>query len=262
MENAVYLKQIWHVRYFWLNLALADIRAKYRRSTLGLGWAFIQPLALTLLFTFVMGNFFKVPMGDYALFIFSGLTFWELLVSTTLNGCNTFLVAEGYIKQFTHPLLIYTLRNVIPSIINFLCAFTGLLIWVLCLKPSNFGFPWISLCLSFPVLFFFIWPIGAITAFIGIRFRDVSQLITISMQAIYYVSPILFRPQMFESANMGFLLTYNPLYHLLNLFREPLLNGTWPSVTDYTFVLLISLVLWFFVWLLVRRNEPNIVFYL
>lgn len=261
MENVTYLKQIWLVRYFWLHLAFADIRAKYRRSMLGLGWAFVQPMALTLLFTFVMGNFFKVPMGDYAPFIFSGLIFWELIVSTTINGCQTFIGAEGYIKQFTHPLLIYTLRNAIPNMINLLCAFAGLIIWVLCWKPSNFGFAWASLILSFPALFLFIWPIGAISAFIGIRFRDFSQLITIFMQAVYYVSPILFRPQMFESANMGFLLTYNPLYHLLNLFREPLLHGVWPSATDYLFVIAVSAILWLFVWQLIRRNENNIAFY-
>lgn len=261
MEDAAYLKKIWLGRYFWMHLTFADIRAKYRRSFLGLGWAFVQPLALTMLFTFVMGNFFKVPMGEYAPFIFSGLIFWEFIVSTTVGGCNTFFVAEGYIKQFTHPLLIYTLRNALPNFVNLLCAFLGLVIWVLVWKPSNFGLSWISLLFSFLTLFFFIWPASAITAFIGVRFRDFSQLLAIMMQAIYYVSPVLFQPKMFQSANMGFLIEYNPLYHLFNLFREPLLHGAWPHASDYLFVMMTSVIFWVFVGLSIKRHESRIVFY-
>ncbi len=260
--NVIYLKNIWGSRYFWLHLAFADIRTKYRRSILGLAWALIQPLALTLLLAFVMGHFFHASMNDYAPFIFSGLIFWEFITSSAVHGCSSFINAEGYIKQFSHPLLIYTLRNVIPCMINLACAFGGLVLWVLLWKPSNFNFSWLSLVLSFPLIFFFAWPICTITAFIGVRFRDFAQLILIILQAVYYVSPIFFMPKLFVSAHLGFLIEYNPIYHLLNLFRMPLLEGTLPALNDYTYVLLTNIVLWLLAWFLVRRSENKVIFYL
>jgi len=262
VSDLTYLKNIWSARYFWLHLALADVRTKYRRSMLGLAWALIQPLSLTLLLAFVMGNFFHSPITEYAVFIFSGLIFWEFIVTASVNGCTALVNAEGYIKQFTHPMLIYTLRSVIPGMINLLCAFVGLLVWVLLTTPGSFGFSWLTLFFSFPLLFFFAWPISTITAFVGVRFRDFAQLIVILLQVIYYVSPIFFMPKMFIAANIGFLIEYNPIYHLLNLFRKPLIEGIAPSLTDYAYVVVAMAILWLGTWLLIKRNESKIIFYL
>ena len=262
MEQTSYLKNIWAARHFWLHLAFADIRTKYRRSLLGLAWAFIQPLAITLLLAFVMGRFFHSAIKDYAPFIFSGLILWEFIVSSTVNGCTSFINAEGYIKQFSHPLIIYSLRSVIPCMINLLCAFVGLIIWTLLWKPENFGHAWLGFFISFPILFLFAWPLCTITAFIGIRFRDFSQLIVIILQALYFVSPVFFLPAMFSNSNMGFLIEYNPISHVLNLFRNPLLEGSWPSLDDYLYVLATAALFWLCVWRLINRNENKVIFYL
>lgn len=262
IHNATYFKNIWFSRYFWLHLAFADVRTKYRRSALGLAWALIQPLTLTLLLAFIMGHFFHSPINDYAPFIFSGLIFWEFITAAAVNGCQSFINAEGYIKQFRHPLLIYTLRNVIPCMINLLCAFCGLILWILLWKPQHFNLSWVTFLVSFPLLFLFAWPICSITAFIGVRFRDFAQMILIVLQIIYYASPIFFLPKMFVSAHLDFLVEYNPISHLLNLFRTPLLEGRFPAWNDFGYVVATCLMLWLFAMYLIRRGENKVIFYL
>lgn len=262
MNEVLYLKGIWLSRFFWLHLAFSDIRFRYRRSMLGMGWSLIQPLSLTLLLSFVMSRFFHTEMNNYAPFIFSGILVWEFFYSSALNGCNCFINSASYINQFSHPLLIYTLRIVISNLINLFLTFIGLFIWILLWKPSNFGISWLSLIVSFPLSFIFVWSVSSITAFIGTRFRDFSQLIVIILQAILYISPIYFLPKIFYVANIQYLLEYNPIYHLLNLFRKPLLEGVFPSLNDYLFVFAVSIVFWLWVGLLIRHNEKKIVFYL
>ena len=257
-----YAKNIWTIRFFWAHLVLSDIRFKYRRSYLGLGWAMIQPFALTLLFSFVMGRFFKVPMENYAPFIFSGLIFWEYITSSIITGCHSFINAEGYIKQFSHPLLIYSLRNVIVCTINLLIAFIGLTIWVFFWQASNIQITWISLIFSFPLLVLFVWPISSIAAFLTVKFRDFSQLIIIILQALYFVSPVLFQPKLFLSSNLSVLLTYNPIYYLLNLFRMPVLEGKMPSLQNYLVVLVACLIAWSIAFVLIKRHENRVIFYL
>jgi peptidoglycan/LPS O-acetylase OafA/YrhL len=73
-----YARRIWATRYFWTHLVAADLRAKYRRSSLGLLWAIIHPLALTGLLSLVMSRVFGSPIVEYAPFIFSGLILWNL----------------------------------------------------------------------------------------------------------------------------------------------------------------------------------------
>lgn len=262
LSNTAYIRNIWLSRYFWFHLALSDIRAKYRRSVLGLAWALIQPLVLTCLLTFVMSNFFHAQMYHYAPFIFSGLIFWEFISSTAVQGCNTFVAASGYIKQFTHPLLIYSLRGVIPAFVNLLFAFGGLVIWILFWKPENIGISWLSLVIAFPMIFFVAWPLNTITGFIGAKFRDFSYFISILLSAIYYISPILFLPKLFYAAHIGFLIEYNPVFHILNLFRKPLLEGKFPLPEDYLYVMITSILFWIIAWTMIIRQEKKIIYYL
>jgi lipopolysaccharide transport system permease protein len=262
MSAGVYVKNIWLSRYFWTHLTLADLRAKYRRSYLGMAWAFIQPLALTLLLSLVMGQIFQISITDYAPYVFSGLILWDFVTVSAIGGCHAFIAAEGYIKQFSHPLSIYSLRTSLSALINLMIAFIGLVVWVLLWKPANFGYAWFNLLLAFPLLLLLAWPLAIITAFIGTRFRDFSQMIVLILQAIWYISPVFFLPSVFRAAKISFLVDYNPIFHLLNLFRLPLLQGIAPSMQDYIFTLSTILVLWAVAFLFILRQEKKVIFYL
>ncbi len=262
IARSSYLSGIWSARYFWVHLALSDIRIKYRRSLLGLAWALVQPLALTILLSFVMGNIFQAKSEQYAPYIFSGLIVWEFITSSAITGCTALTNAEGYIKQFTHPMAIYTLRSVLPCLINLGCASLGLFVWSLIVNPVNLNASWLCLPISFVLIFFFAWPLATIAAFIGVQFRDFSQLIIIGLQAVYYISPIFFLPDMFLKAKIGFVLMYNPIYHLLNLFRMPLLYGQIPFLFSYMYVCSVCLLLWLIAWIFIKKNENKVIFYL
>lgn len=257
-----YIANIIKAHHFWLHLVMADLRAKYRRSTLGLAWAIIQPLSMTLLLSFVMGKIFHAQIKDYAPFIFSGLIFWEFVMVSTVAGSAAFVNAESYIKQFNHPLLIYSLRSTLAALINLLFAFIGLMTWVLLWKPQNFGLCWLSLIPNFILLFLFAWAFGSISAFIGTRFRDFSQLIVIILQAIWYTSPVYFLPEVFKNAHLAFLVDNNPVYHLLNIFRAPLLQGEFPPLISYYYTILLVIAAWSLAVISTAKLENRVIYYL
>lgn len=257
-----YIRNIYKSRYFWFHLSLADLRAKYRRSTIGIFWSMLQPLGLTLLLSFVMGKLFNSPISNYAPFVFSGLILWEFIVTSSVSGCSAFINAEGYIKQISLPISIYVIRSTLSSFINLILAFSGFVIWVLLWKPENFGLAWLHLIPSFVILFFIGLFAGIITAFINIKFRDFQQMLIIILQAIWYVSPIFFEPKMFRSVKAEYLIEWNPVYHILNLFREPMLYGNFPSLSDYIFSVAVIINLMFFSFFFVSKFERRVIFYL
>src|SRR6516164_2811351 len=80
-----YLSAIWKCRYFWLSLVQMDLRSRYRRSALGVGWSLLYPIAMTAIFCLVFPRIFGVvDIREYAPSVLVGLCFWNFITSTTL----------------------------------------------------------------------------------------------------------------------------------------------------------------------------------
>lgn len=257
-----YLIRIWEARYFWVHLSLSDLRYKWRRSFLGALWSVIQPLGLTLLLALVFGKIFKTPITEYAPYILSGMVIWEFITGTAVGGSLAFVQADAYIKQCNHPLAIYTLRTALSNLFVLLLASTGLIGWVLIVMPQNFGWSWFAALTIYPIAILIAWPMATILAYIGARFRDVPHALGLVFQAFWFVSPIYFEAKVFRGSDLHVLVDYNPIYHLLEILRAPLLQGRWPSMNNYAYTLGTICVLALLAWLIGRKAESRVIFYL
>jgi lipopolysaccharide transport system permease protein len=257
-----YLQKIWAARYFWLHLANAELKYKFRRSKLGLLWAMVNPLMLSLIMGFIFSNLLKVSIADFIPYVFSGLLVWDFLLSSVVGGCTSLIVSEAYIKQFKQPLAIYPLKTTLVNISSFLIAFIVLILWTLVLQPQNLLIAIVAIPLAAISFIILGWPIAILTSFTNLKYRDFAQVSTLVMQAIWYLSPIVFKPQMFTSQNLTALLEFNPVTHIINLVRAPMLYGHFPTLTDFAFVYGLAILLYLAAYLRIRSAEKTLVFYL
>ncbi len=115
-----YVADMWRLRHFWMGLVRSDLRNRYRRSLLGLGWSLLQPVAMTIvLCTVFAGVLFGASAREYAPFVLSGLTFWSFVSVTAITGCQCFFQGESYIRQHRAPLAIYPLRTTLGTAYHF-----------------------------------------------------------------------------------------------------------------------------------------------
>src|SRR5438034_66636 len=114
----IYLSAIWNCRYFLLSLVRMDLRTRYRRSLLGLGWSLLQPLAMACVLFVVFQMLTRVETGEYVPHLLSGLACWNFLVACGVQGCHCFFQAEPYIRQCPLPLAIYPLRTAISALFH------------------------------------------------------------------------------------------------------------------------------------------------
>ncbi|PTS80589.1 ABC transporter permease [Aeromonas sp. HMWF036] len=257
-----YVRGIWDARYFWQHLALSDLRSRWRRSFFGVLWSFIQPLGMTLLISIVFSKMFNTDIVTYAPYILSGIIVWDFVVANTIGGSLAFVQADAYIKQCKHPLAIYTLRTVLSSIIVLALASLALFAWSIVVLPQNINITWLATLTVFPILALIAWPLSTLLAYIGVRFRDVPHAMGLVMQAIWFISPVYFEERMFRSGGLDWLVDYNPVYHVLQIIRAPLLKGEWPSLENYTFSLITAAFLFLLAWLIGRNAEKKVIFYL
>ena len=120
-----YLERVWACRYFWLSLVKIDLRARYRRSLLGVGWSLLRPIALTVILCVVFQRLFhRADVWSYAPNLLAGLACWDYITTATRQGCQCFFQGESYIRQHPAPVAIFPLRIALAETFHFLVGLT------------------------------------------------------------------------------------------------------------------------------------------
>ena len=66
-----------------------------------------------------------------------------------------------------------------------------------------------------------------IFAHLNSRFRDVAHMATVGMQVLFYVTPVIFPATLLRHRrDLALVIDLNPLYHLLEVVRQPLLHAS------------------------------------
>jgi lipopolysaccharide transport system permease protein len=257
-----YLRGIWAARFFWVHLAMADLRSKWRRSFIGAFWSILQPLGMTILLSIVFSHLFHVNITLYAPYILSGIIIWEFIGASLTGGALAFVQADAYIKQCKHPLSIYTLRLILSHLVILGLASIVLWVWTLAVLPHNFGWHWLSILTFFPLIAIVAWPLSTLLAYMGTRFRDIPHAMGLILQIVWFISPVYFEANMFRNGGLNGLVDYNPVYHLLQIIRAPLLEGKWPTLQNYLFCIATALVFTILAIVIGRKAESKVIFYL
>ena len=225
-----YFRAIWQCRYFWLSLVKMDLRTRYRRSLLGIGWSLLNPIAMTAIFCVVFVQVFGGgDVGGYGGYLLTGLSCWQFLTGACLQGCHCFYRGESYIRQYPAPLAIYPLRIVLGCMIHFLLAL--LVVLVLIWGVHGFGnlrSIWM-LVPSLTILFVFGWSLALLAGFTTVHFQDTPHLMEILFQILFYATPIMYSAQMLTGMRLGWLVRFNPMLPFLDLIRVPILDNSRPS---------------------------------
>jgi len=225
------LSAVWMARHFLLALVKLDLRQRYRRSMLGIGWSLLNPIAMTIVFTVVFSQLFGDgnPVG-YAAFALAGLAVWGFLRDAAVNGSKALLMNEAYIRQSPLPYTVYTLRTVLGQAIHSSLALVVVIALIVFWKGDASVF--LGLLLAVPGLVLALvaaWAVTTIAAFTTAFFHDTSHLLEVACQIGFFLTPIMYRRSLLDERGMGWLVDINPVNVYLSLIRDPLLTGQLPT---------------------------------
>lgn len=224
--------------HIWPMLAMQEIRQRYRRSMLGPFWLTISMGAMLTAMGPMYAKLLNQRVGSYFAYLAVSFVSWSLVASLINESCNAFIVAEGYIKDTKLPLSIHALRCVWRNLLVFGHNFLIIIVVLLLYRPGD-------------VLLYLLFPAGLIAAaanglwlavlfgLLGARFRDIPQTIATLVQVMFFLTPVMWRLDML--GDKRWIAEMNPLYHLLEVIRAPLL-GTYPSSLSWKVVATVTIV--------------------
>jgi lipopolysaccharide transport system permease protein len=218
---------LWTYRDLLVFLTLRDIKVRYKQTVLGVGWAVIQPVVTTVIFTFVFGKLAGMSAGGvpYPLLVLAGLLPWQLF-SAALSGSSVSLISNAHlISKVYFPRLIIPLSSLGVALIDFLvvlalyfCAslwFGRIPSWHWALLPA---FILLALTLAFGAGLWF----TALT----VKYRDFRYIVPFILQVGVFISPIGFSTGVVPT--WRHLLDLNPITGVIDAFRWCLLSDGQP----------------------------------
>jgi lipopolysaccharide transport system permease protein len=219
-----YWADLWRYRELLGFLAWRDLKVRYKQAVLGAGWALIQPIITTTVFTFVFGRLANMPGGGlpYPVLVLAGLLPWQLF-SNSLNGASNSVVGNSHlISKVYFPRLIVPLSSLAVALADFLVVlalFVGMSLWF-GLVP---GWQWLVLPVFILMTLLLALGAGLWLTSLTVKFRDFRYVVPFLLQVGMFVSPVGFRTDNFP--NWRPLMALNPLTGIIDGFRWCLLGG-------------------------------------
>lgn len=211
-------------------LVVRDLKLRFRRSFLGYLWSILNPLLVMLVMVIVFSNLFdrsgSIPY--YAVYLISGRTVFEFIVSSTNDAMRSITGNASLIKKVYVPKYVFTLSKVTSGIVNFVFSMGALLIVMVFT-----GTPFTWYFFLFPVvviqLYVFCCGVGFFLAQANVFFRDIQHIYTAITTAWMYATPIFYSVEQM-SGKARFVIEYlNPAYYYVKQFRCFVYEGCLPE---------------------------------
>lgn len=241
------------------SLVLRNIRSRYKQAVLGVAWALLQPLLQIAVFTLVFGVVARVPTGQvpYPVFALAGLIPWNLFSRIVSEGATSLVVNQHIISKLFFP-RIYLVLAVGSSAILDAALSVALLIAVMIWYGVTPNATVVLALPTFAGVLIAAFGIAALLAALNARWRDIQHVLPLLLQLGLFVTPVAYDASIFPPSH-NWLVAFNPLAGLIELFRSSLLGQPLPDAATITTSLIVCAGvavggLWLF-----ARSEARIV---
>jgi len=233
LPNIFYRKN----RILLKELVKTDFKLRYQGSVLGYLWALIKPLMMFTVLYIVFVNFLRIG-GDiphYAVYLLAGVILWSFFVESTNQGIQAIIVRSDLIRKISFPKYIIVTSATITALIN-LCINLCVLVVFALINGVALSISWLLVPILVVELYALSLGIAFLLGAINVRYRDISSIWEVIIQAAFYATPIIYPLTMIsvhsEIAAKALLL--NPVAQIVQDIRYALV--TKETITIWSFV--------------------------
>jgi len=226
--------------WLWGLVAWCDIKQRYRGSVLGPFWLTLSTAIMIGGLGALYSRLFHTDITTYLPYLSLGILTWGLISSLLTECCTAFISADHVIKQIRMPLSVHLYRVIARNVIVF---GHNMVVYVVVAFWFQVPFGWADLMVlpGMALLMLGMIPSGLILAAVCARFRDIPQVVASLLQVIFFMTPIMWRPEVLGPDIA--LALYNPFNGFIDVIRAPLL-GEWAPTTSWDLALGVTALAW------------------
>ncbi len=216
----------------------ADFKVRYQSSVLGYLWTVLRPLFLFVILYAVFTYVFKIGEGvpHYPVYLLLGIVLWNFFTESTIIGMSSVVGKGDLIRKISIPRYLTVLSSSTSALINL-----GINLCVVILFAIINGVEPTWRIILFPLilleLFAFATALGFFLSALYVKFRDVTYVWEVGLQAAFYATPILY-PLSIISAQYQKYFFINPMAQIIQ-------DARYVSITQSTVTVWNCAPLWF-----------------
>lgn len=226
------LHELWEYRELLVFLISREIQGAYRQTALGVSWLFLRPILHMALLSIVFGRLVGVPSDNvpYPLFSLSALLPWGFFSNAVIRSSRSLVQNMQMISKVFFPRLVIPLAGAASGLVDLAASSIVFLLAMLIYRlPFRIEMLWLPafvlMALGFALM------VGLWLATLSVRFRDVEFAVNFLLQALMYVSPVIYSTSIVPPS-LQFLYELNPMTGVIQGFRWSILGvGNPPGMT-------------------------------
>lgn len=174
-------------------LVITDFKLRYQGSVLGYLWSLLKPLFLfaVLYVVFVYFLRFGSDVEHFPIYLLLGIVMWSFFTEATSQGMQAIVSRGDLIRKINFPKYIIVISGTISALINL--AFNLLVVFVFMLiNQVDIKTTILLLPINIVELYVFALALAFFLAAAYVKFRDISHIWEVFLQAAFYATPILY----------------------------------------------------------------------
>jgi len=234
-------------------LVVTDFKLRYKGSALGYVWSLLRPLALFAVLYVVFVHFlrFGADVPHFAVSLLIGVVFWNYFTEVTSNGLSAIVNKGDLMRKLAFPRYVIVVAGSLSALINLAINLVVVGAFVVF---NGVDLTWQALWAIPLIIELFVLGLGVafLLSALYVKFRDISYIWELLLQAGFYATPILYSITMVMTISplAAKVMMLNPVAQIVQDLRAAVIYADTPTISTIFGNPYIHLVPIFFVALL------------
>lgn len=245
-----------------MEITKRDFAERFAGSVLGSLWAIIWPMVNLFIYIVIFGKIMgaRLPgssqMNAYGIYLAAGLIPWTAFAAT-INRCTSVFLRKKHIitkvnTSFSSLLLHVCLSETVTYVISML-----IFLMILVFQGYDFSRTFWLLPFLYYLQQLLALGLGLLAAVLNVFIRDVGQITGVILQLWFWFTPIVYisdiLPEMVQT-----LISYNPAFILIDSYHKIFVFNDYPSFRALVVLTVVTHLILFFSFLMLRYLEKDI----
>lgn len=261
MNNSLFSKKN---RALLSELVRTDFKLRYQGSAIGYMWSLLRPLFMFVILYAVFAVVFKVgeDIPNYPIYLFVGIVLWSFFSEMTSQSLGSIVGRGDLIRKIRIPRWMIIVSTSISALINLTLNMVIVIVFAFI---SGMDFRLSAVLFPFYIVEIYLFALGLslILSAMFVKYRDVSFIWEVFLQAGFYITPILYPMTLISNVSVQKLLLINPLAQAIQGARNVFVTNQTITIgsvfrSPVAFVIPVIIVILFLIFgiLYFRKEAP------